>query len=469
MSWPESWGLVPGVFAQLRERFVLDMNNVSIGLDNQAILDSLNNPPQANKDSVIDLVRDFSNWLLIFPFVIALIFLSAHLGLLIRYHFAFPNTPVDLTAEYGPWSYMLIHTIRPEIIKDIRFDRANESKSVFQDPETITSSWVGGGTTKDSKSIPPTHTPAPTGHDVTHQPSEPTATPTMTPTPNLTVSPTSNLTVTPTSNPTMIFSPTPTNSPTPTLLPTSTPTMTPTSTSTPTVTPTFTATSGSEFAGLNTYGIYASNGTMDSSSGSITVWLNFDVGQARGDHMIIHSNDSRWVLYIDTFYSSGFDRDILAIAARAGGNKSATSGSSGHSGYPEARLLIDSDGFLEEIDYGADSSWVGVEAFPEGEWHHIAMTWNGYPSGIVRLYLDGVLISYLPYDSSYDNGGALFDMISFGFKPYPWPNVDNLPEYGDVGTGRLASGAIRADDLRIYDSTLSQSAIIQITSAGRGH
>lgn len=205
---------------------------------------------------------------------------------------------------------------------------------------------------------------------------------------------------------------------------------------------------------------------MDTSRGSITVWLKFEVGHSRSDHMVIHSDDSRWVLYIDTFYSSAFDRDILAIVARAGGNKSATSESSGHSGYPEARLLVDNDGYLRDIGYGTDSNWVGVEAFPEGEWHHVAMIWDGYPAGIVKLYLDGVLMSYLQYDPSYDDGRPLFEMISFGFKPYPWPVVENLPEYGDVGTGRLASGGIQANDLRIYTSTLSQSAIMQIAAAG---
>jgi hypothetical protein len=184
--------------------------------------------------------------------------------------------------------------------------------------------------------------------------------------------------------------------------------------------------------------------------------------------MIIHSDDSRWVLYIDSFYSSGLERDILAIAARSGGNKFASSESSGHSGYPEARLLIDNDGYLEEIGYGADSSWIGAEAFPEGEWHHVAMTWDGYPAGIVKLYLDGVLMSYLQYNPSYDDGRPLFEMISFGFKPSPWPEVENLPEFGDVGTGRLSSGGIQADDLRIYTSTLSQSAIMQIAASGIG-
>ena len=62
----------------------------------------------------------------------------------------------------------------------------------------------------------------------------------------------------------------------------------------------------------------------------------------------------------------------------------------------------------------------------------------------------------------------LFELVTFGFKPYPWPAVENLPEYGDVGTGRLASGGIQADDLRIYNRALSQSEIMKIATSGIG-
>ena len=91
---------------------------------------------------------------------------------------------------------------------------------------------------------------------------------------------------------------------------------------------------------------------MASSAGSITVWLNFSVFQNVNDHMVVHSDDSRWVLYIDTFHASGLNRDILSIVARAGGNKVATNDEGTHTGFPEARLIVDNDGSLREIGYG---------------------------------------------------------------------------------------------------------------------
>jgi hypothetical protein len=218
------------------------------------------------------------------------------------------------------------------------------------------------------------------------------------------------------------------------------------------------------FASYDQYGIYASSGTMDPQQGSISVWLKFLVGQSRRDHMVVHADDSRWVLYIDTFYASGLGRDILSIAARAGGDQQATSGN--HSGFPEARLWIDNDGSLRDSGYGAGKPWIGMASFPEGEWHHIGMTWQGYPDGVVKLYLDGNFVSQLNYNSNYDGGGPMFRMFSYGFKPYSWPAPGALPQYGDSGTGRLESGGIVATGLILYPAALRESEIGQLAAAG---
>ena len=102
------------------------MNNINANLDNRAYLEVIDRYPQPHNKSTIDLLLGLSNWLLLLPLVIALIFSSAHLGLLIRYNFAYASTQANASAEYGPWSYMLINSIRSEIIKEIRFDRVND-------------------------------------------------------------------------------------------------------------------------------------------------------------------------------------------------------------------------------------------------------------------------------------------------------------------------------------------------------
>jgi hypothetical protein len=75
-------------------------------------------------------------------------------------------------------------------------------------------------------------------------------------------------------------------------------------------------------------------------------------------------------------------------------------------------------------------------------------------------------MSFLQYDSKYDDGGPLIQMFSFGFKPYPWPVVVDLPVYEDVGSGRLESGGIEANGLRIYDQVISQAELTHIFNSG---
>lgn len=435
------------------------MNSVDVGLDSRAVLDILNNPLQSQKETALDQLRDFSNWLIFFPMVIVLIFICAQFGLLLKYRFAFPEPDPNLYAEYAPWSYLLIHSINPDIIKEIKLDRSDVNKSTFQNPQKITSSWVYRDSETQTNPIPATETSLPAKN--THTP-QPTSTQTLTPTATNSPTPTDTQIPTTSATPTGTQLPATSITPTSTPSPTVTPTFTPSATATPSATPT----PGNEHVGLGTYGVYKSESTLIPSQGTITVWLNFLVGHSRSDHMVIHSDDSRWVLYIDTFKSDGLNRDILAIVARAGGNKIASTDDGSRRGYPEARLLVDNDGYLREIGYGASESWIGVEAFPEGEWHHIAMSWAGYPSGIVKLYLDGQFMSSLQYDSKYDDGRPLIQMFSFGFKPYPWPGVVDLPVYEDVGSGRLESGGIEANGLRIYDEVLSQAELNHIFIAG---
>ena len=183
--------------------------------------------------------------------------------------------------------------------------------------------------------------------------------------------------------------------------------------------------------------------------------------------MLIHSGDSRWILYIDTFSTSGLERNILAIAARAGDNKIRSSADESHRVYPEARLLVDNDGSSRDIGYCLDSPWLGVDAFPEVERHHITMTWAGNPGGEVKFYLDGQQMSSLQYKVNYDDGRALFHIFFYRFKPCTWPDAADLPMHGDLGTGRFVSGGIQAEDLHLYGRTLSQGEISQIVTSDR--
>jgi hypothetical protein len=64
---------------------------------------------------------------------------------------------------------------------------------------------------------------------------------------------------------------------------------------------------------------------LNREQGTIITDLRFRANHARRDHAILHTDDSRIVLYIDTLYSPGLGRDMLTIAARAVGNRPAGS------------------------------------------------------------------------------------------------------------------------------------------------
>jgi hypothetical protein len=409
--------------------------------------------------------REFTVWALVAPAVMILLFGCATLSLFSTAGSVVTDTNSALAAEYELWPYLPMRAILPGIIREIQFDLGD--RAVFLDPVKAASDWID--TEKDK---PP---------DPTEVPSQ-ESTSTLSPSSTEEITATSTLTVhisgtppsqTPTRTPSFTpYSITATPSPTWTDQPTSIPTIP--ATNTPTITPTLDVTSTptstlppvEEYVSLGGYGVFASNSIFDPTGGSITLWLKFQDGANPSDHMIIHTDDSRWVFYVDTFYSATIGGDILSLAARAGGNQQSSNAEGTRTGYPEARLLVDNDGSLQAAGIGDNAPWTGLGAYAEGEWHHIAMTWQGYSTGVVKFFLDGQLKSELDYNSSYSGSQPLFEMFSFGHKPYSWPNPNNLPVYGDSGTGRLASGGIQVSGLRIYGRALNSSELSQLVSQG---
>ena len=414
-------------------------------------------PPDENS---FEQMRDIMQWFLFFPALIVLIFACAQLALFTSPKVVYADKGSNLQAEYAPWTYLPIGAIRDDILEAIRLDQdlGPHLALLFERPESIVTSWVEDGNPVKIASLPTQETVPPTPiaestlvviatSAATNTPlSDPTLAPMITPTMTPTVISTA---VTPTVQIIITSSPTPANTDAP-----------------PTLVPTNTEAPHTDYVQIDTNGVDSAEGVLLVNRGSITVWVKFLEGAERGDHMILHSDDSRLVLYVDTFFSSGLDRTILSIGARVGGNKIATYMDSVHQGYPEARLHIDNDRFLQNIDYASDIPWIGLGQFPEGEWHHLAMVWKGYPRGAVRLFLDGRFVSQMEYDSRFDDGRALYQMFSVGFKPYSWPTLDQLPTGDLPGSGSLDSGGILINDLRIYQSALSGDKIWSIASMG---
>lgn len=244
-------------------------------------------PPEENS---FEQLRALSQWLLLAPVLMFLIFGSGQLALLSNPKIAFADTPSDLRAEYGQWGFLQVHSVKKEIITEIRrdFKGIKEVGEAFSEPvEALHLAWIEepssplivaalptilpveptivpppmegqqnsflqevastsaiSNNSNSLESTPPAIFPTPTILNSPTEPPEPTETPpsVFSPTPTTTASlPTDS------PNPTNTPPGTPTTSPTtpptsvPTLTSTSTP-LPPTATSPPTSTPIPTAT-----------------------------------------------------------------------------------------------------------------------------------------------------------------------------------------------------------------------------------
>jgi len=194
--------------------------------------------------------------------------------------------------------------------------------------------------------------------------------------------------------------------------------------------------------------------TLDIQEGTASVFMYFEPGVARRDHLIFSTDDSRLALFVDTYFSKGLGKDIVRIGARAGGNKRFND--SGSENFPEASIIIDNTGELENYRY----AWYSPAKFPEGEWHCVAMTWQGYPDGIVKIYLDGELKGQKPYNRNYDDGRPLFKNYSVGYRPSQWVGETrgekDLRPSTDMS---LKTGGIEIKNLQFKKRCLSDSEI----------
>ncbi|MGH1490128.1 MAG: LamG-like jellyroll fold domain-containing protein [Acidimicrobiales bacterium] len=120
--------------------------------------------------------------------------------------------------------------------------------------------------------------------------------------------------------------------------------------------------------------------------------------------------------------------------------------------WPEASIFLNNDGLLDD--------WVHARPVPEGEWHHIAMTWSGYPSGTVQIFLDGQPVQSRQYDEQSDNGLPLPRSYSVGVRPGAWAIEGGL--FADSTAGgsmRMSSSGIEFTTPRLYDLPITSSEL----------
>lgn len=211
---------------------------------------------------------------------------------------------------------------------------------------------------------------------------------------------------------------------------------------------------------------YPTDHVFEAQQGTLSVWMKFDPDRQRRDHLVFSTDDSRYVLFVDTYRSQSAQRSILRIGARAGGNRRVVDSRYKGGNFPEASIIIDNDGAL--ANYGKATPCYASVPFPMGQWQHVAMTWQGVPEGTVRIYLNGQLIGEKPYDDRYDDGRKPATSMAVGQRPRKWTGELTLLPTGNTvesvpkTTMQLAAGSIEIQDLRLYRAWTPTSQMTQL-------
>jgi hypothetical protein len=121
-----------------------------------------NKPTFSESQPQLERLRTLSQWLLIFPIVMLVLFACGQIGILTSHKIAESNTLTNMEADYGPWSYVLIHSLKPEIIDEIIRDKPKEDGeggAILSTSEGHVS-WVDSTpNTSTTPSLSPTITP----------------------------------------------------------------------------------------------------------------------------------------------------------------------------------------------------------------------------------------------------------------------------------------------------------------------
>jgi hypothetical protein len=116
--------------------------------------------------------------------------------------------------------------------------------------------------------------------------------------------------------------------------------------------------------------------------------------------------------------------------------------------------------FPEVSTYRVQEKSGDAYPFPPQEWHFFSMTWKGYPTGKLRLFIDDKLIGEHEYDSHYDDGRNLPRKISIGFRPFDWTGELVLGEDGTITDSRpttsmsVEQAGVEIRDIRLYKRAL---------------
>lgn len=239
------------------------------------------------EENAFDQLRTLSQWLLVVPFIMVVLFAAGQLAIFGDTAIAFADASSNLSAEYSPWSFIQVHPVLASIVEEIRrdFEKITDPRQTFSDPIEE----QGFAFIERDGSVLVAALPAPVEQSSTNSSSAntfgagepspegtisrgiPSPTPTQLLTSSETLLPSSSTvpvsTQEPTNDPTSVISTQdPTNSPTSAIL---TATTNPASTPVPTVLPTATTAAASPIGWWNGCFPYRQQITVNTSSASV--------------------------------------------------------------------------------------------------------------------------------------------------------------------------------------------------------
>ncbi len=196
--------------------------------------------------------------------------------------------------------------------------------------------------------------------------------------------------------------------------------------------------------------VYSAAEVLNIQHGSLTAWVRFRTDQYLWGGIIFHSDDSRYVLFTAGEYFEPGSPPIPLVTARAGGNQRAIDTFYGTVKFPEVSLKLD------QISLN--------------EWHLLCLTWQGYPDGSLRLYVDEEMAGEAVYDHHYDNHYRLASQIAIGHRPREWVGELVQKEDGTLEdlrpntTGSITNSGMEVHSVRLYQRVLTEPDIVSILS-----
>ena len=118
---------------------------VKASFDKHVFLREPRNQLPLDDERVDDDLRVFSKWLLVVPIVLALVLGFGQAALLWKTEIRTAGTQSKLSAEYSPWEFFPVRSLREGLVDEIQIDNNGQdsARATFEKPIVVTGQdWI---------------------------------------------------------------------------------------------------------------------------------------------------------------------------------------------------------------------------------------------------------------------------------------------------------------------------------------